>query len=267
MRTFAPLPASRAAVIRDLLQDRKTRRTERAFVLESVKPICELLAAGSPALLSIVVTPAFLEQAEPAARALLEQAAPRVFLCQERAYRKLSDLTTAPGLLAVVRPPTWDEARLFKRDRLLGLYGECLQDPANVGAIIRTALAFELDALWLSPESADVFSPKVVRATAGAVLRLPMFTAPDPTVFTGQGCALLAAVPPGGASLSLRDLSELPPRSIVALGNESRGLSQAVLKAAAVRFHIPVSAKVDSLNVAASAAIALFHFSGLRGKP
>lgn len=50
---------------------------------------------------------------------------------------------------------------------MLGLYGESLQDPTNVGTIVRTAAAFGLDGLWLSPDSADVFNPKIVRATAG----------------------------------------------------------------------------------------------------
>src|SRR5579885_740649 len=172
MPTFATLPAARAAAIRELLRDRKAREAERAFVLEAVKPILELLDRDSPLLLALVVTREFVDRAEPAVLARLERAAARVSLCPERAYRKLSDLTSAPGLLAVVRSPAWDEAKLFRRTRLLGLYGEGLQDPANVGAIIRTALAFEADALWLSPDSADPLSPKVVRAAAGAVVSL-----------------------------------------------------------------------------------------------
>ncbi len=264
MPTYRPLPAARAAAIRDLLQNRKAREAERAFVLESVKPILELVRGRSPALRMLVATPSFLERAAPATRALLEQAAPLVFLCRARLFEKLSDLATAPGLLAVVRKPDWDEARIFARHRLFGLYGESLQDPTNVGAIVRTALAFELDALWLSPDSADPFAPKVVRATAGAVLKLPIFTVADPSVFTAQACTLLASMPTGKAGRNLRDLAELPARAIIALGNESRGLSSAVLKGAAIRFSIPVSPTVDSLNVAAAAAIALFHFSGLR---
>lgn len=266
MPTFAPLPAARAAAIRDLLQDRRVREVERAFVLEAVKPILELLDRDSPLLLSLVVTQEFLDRAEPAILARLERAAARVSLCPERAYRKLSDLTSAPGLLAVVRSPAWDEAKIFKRTRLLGLYGEGLQDPANVGAIIRTALAFEADALWLSPDSADPLGPKVVRATAGAVAGLPVFQAADASRFVEQGCAILAAVPAGKGGRSLREIADLPPRSLVAFGNESRGLSEATLSRATVRFHIPVSRGVDSLNVAASAAIALYHLKGVEGK-
>ncbi|WP_447972339.1 TrmH family RNA methyltransferase [Nitrospira sp. Kam-Ns4a] len=264
MPTFASLPAGRAAAIRDLLRDRTAREAEDAFVLESPKPILELLDERAHSLLSIVVTPEFLDRSEPGVRARLEQAAPQVFLCRSHVYRKLSDLAAGPGLLAVVRKPHWEDARIFARSRLLGLYGESLQDPANVGAIIRTALAFELDALWLSPDSADPFGPKVVRATAGAVLRLPIFEAAGPSLFTTQACTLLASVPAGKGDRSLRDLTDLPARTVLALGNESRGLSPAALEAAAVRFTIPVSSQVDSLNVAAAAAIALFHFSGLR---
>lgn len=143
------------------------------------------------------------------------------------------------------------------------MYGEEIQDPANVGGIIRTAAAFGLDALWLSPGSADPFNPKVVRGTAGTLLTFPVFTLPDCQRLTQEGCALLAAEPPGPASKDLRTLTTRPKRSVLAFGNESRGLSLATQSLATLRFHIPLSKRVESLNVAASAAIAAFYFKGL----
>jgi TrmH family RNA methyltransferase len=172
-------------------------------------------------------------------------------------------VSSPAGLLAVVEQPAWNQAAILQRSQVLGLYGECLQDPANVGAIVRTALGFGLDALWLTPDSADVFNPKVVRATAGALLALPVFTIADVRHLTGQGCAILAAEPPGPSSRAIQDVAAIPARSILAFGNESRGLSETTTKRAALRFHIPVSPAVQSLNVAAAAAVAAFYFSRL----
>ena len=109
----------------------------------------------------------------------IEQSGCPVYVCQERMLRTLSDLTTPSGMLAVVRQPVWKEETILQRPELFAFYGECLQDPANVGPLIRTALAFGLDALWLSSDSADVFNPKVVRGTAGALLQLPIFYISD----------------------------------------------------------------------------------------
>ncbi|MGH7250635.1 MAG: TrmH family RNA methyltransferase [Nitrospiraceae bacterium] len=260
---FPTLPIAKAALIRDLLRKKKTRDAEQAFVLEGMKPILELLRANSPSLLAIVVTPACLGKGGASLQRALAQARPAVYTCRETVFETLSDVRTSPGMLAVLSQPEWDQAVIFKRPRLFCLYGECLQDPANVGTIMRTAVAFGVDALWLSSDSADVFSPKVVRATTGALLKLPVFSLNDVALFARHDCAILAADSSGKRSRRIDEIETIPARSVIALGNESRGLSQTPLDRAALRFHIPISREVESLNVAASAAIALFYFSGL----
>jgi len=198
---------------------------------------------------------------------VLKHATAQVYTCREALFGTLSDVHTSQGILAVVHQPDWNEQAILARPQLFGIYGECLQDPANVGAIIRTAAAFGVDACWFSPDSADVFNPKVVRATAGAVLKLPVFSLTDLGVFTRPRCTLLAAEPATVGSTDIHRIQQLPARVILALGNESRGLSEATLKQADRRVYIPVSPAVESLNVAASAAIALFYLGGLPRQP
>jgi len=265
MLLFPELPATKADLVRGLLRDKRTRDAARAFVIEGVKPIRELLAAGKESVRLLVVTETFLETCEPRFRRVLESARGSVYQCPARVFSKLADVVTPLGILAAVAQPRWDLSAILARPRLLGLYGECIQDPANVGAIIRTAGAFGLDAVWLTKDSADVFNPKVVRATAGMVLRVPTFTLQDTAVFEEHACSLLAAQIGHKASRAIHEITELPSRAILAFGNESRGLSQATLKQAAVRFNIPIAQGVESLNVAASAAIAAFYFRGLAG--
>jgi TrmH family RNA methyltransferase len=260
---FPPLPAARAAWIRELALYKNVRDAEQAFVMEGAKPVLELLRETSPAVLAVVVTSTYLETADHALRHTLARQRHSVFVCRDSVFAKLSHVTTAQGILAVVRKPSWEEEVLLARPQLLGMYGESLQDPTNVGVIIRTAAAFGLDGLWLTEDSVDVFNPKIVRATAGTLLKLPVFVVHDLDGLRRAPCALVAAESSGQQACPIDEISSIPSRTILAFGNESRGLSQTTLDQAALRFHIPISRAVDSLNVAASAAIAAFWFSRL----
>jgi RNA methyltransferase, TrmH family len=268
------LAATKAALIRDLVRHKKVRDAERLFIVEGSKPIEELLTSHAAYFHALVVTETSWSTADQSLVEALERSNCPVYVCQERVLATLSDLTTPSGMLAVVRQPVWDQAAVFRQPQLFGVYGECLQDPANVGPIIRTALAFGLNALWLSSDSVDVFNPKVVRASAGALLKLPIFYIPDVAlfagfdwVFAGFDCAILTAEVPSSHSCRIQDIRTLPSRVVVAFGNESRGLSASTLQHARLRFHIPIRPEADSLNVAAAAAIAAFHFSALPHDP
>jgi TrmH family RNA methyltransferase len=261
--SFPELPAAKAALIRELALHKQVRDTEQAFVLEGAKPILELLRMKSPAVLAVVVTTTYLDTSNHALQHALAQQGAKVLVCRESTFAKMSDLTTAQGILAVLRKPAWHEDDIFTKPQVLGIYGESLQDPTNVGTIIRTASAFGLDALWLSTESADPFNPKIVRATAGTLLKLPVLSTNDASRFTKHACSILAADASGKRTRRLDEIATIPAKSVIALGNESRGLSQPTLEQAALRFHIPISQEVESLNVAVSAAIAAYHFSRL----
>ncbi len=257
--SFAELTAAQSSRIKRLLKEKQARDTDRVFVMEGAKPIRELLRVKSPAIEAVVVTQPYLDICEPAVlRSLGTQS---VFLCRNTLFEKLSGATTSQGILAVIRKPAWDQATIFKRPQVLGIYGECLQDPTNVGTIIRTAAAFGLDGLWLSADSADVFNPKIVRATAGTLLKLPVFVVKDASVLARSQCVLLAADSSGKHARRMDEITSIPAKTLIAVGNESRGLSSDTLRTAAIRFHIPISQDAESLNVAASAAIAAYYFS------
>ena len=263
---FPPLPAAKATQIRELLRDRKRREAEQAFILEGEKPIAELLRASPTALTTLVVTAEFVERCEPGLRRMLERGAAPLYQARASQLDGLSDVRTSPGILAVARRPVWKESVLLAKPRLFGIYAEELQDPTNLGGLIRSALAFGVDALWLSAGSVDVWNPKVVRGTAGAVLSLPIFAGAKAEALQGADCVLMAACPQGKRSQDIREIDTLPAKAIMLLGNESRGLSERLLNLAALRFHVPIDPAVESLNVATAAAIALYHFSGLRKK-
>lgn len=250
-----------------MLERKWTRDHEQAFVVEGARPVTELLRKQSPALTLIVLSLGFLlKQSGDVAHLLRHSHAP-VYELDAHLFERLSDVESTQGILAIVQKPRWIERTIFDQPHVFGLFGDQVQDPGNVGTLIRIAAALGVDALWLTRDSADVFSPKIVRATAGAVLGLPIFQCIGPRTFVEHQCALLAAETSSSGSTPIRDIRSIPARAVVAVGNESRGLGKAALDMAALRFHIPIQKDVESLNVAAAAAISLFYLSGLPREP
>ncbi len=253
-----------ASRIRQLLRDKKARSIEGAFVFEGAKSCRDLIHESPESILSLIVSPRFLSVETQADRRARTKLPGSQFLCPDADFDKLTDVEMPQGILAIVRQPRWDEAQVFKQSRVLGLYGDRLQDPANVGAIIRTAAALNLSGVWLSADSADHFSPKVVRATAGTILRFPVFQIRDFRTFSSYGCDIYAAVLDSADRVPIKSIRTIPSRLMIAVGNEGAGLALDIVKASRVRFSIPLAEGVESLNVAATAAISAFYFSGLR---
>jgi len=261
--SFPLLTRSQGAHIRELLLDRRVRAQDGAFVVEGAHAVRDLLTRYPEQILTIVTAHGYLPKDGQGDRLVRLASSAQQYSCSDPQFSKLSDLETPQGILAVVRQPLWDEGEVFRQPTVLGIFGEQLQDPANVGAIIRTAAALNVSALWLTPESADVYHPKVVRATSGMLLALPIFTAKDVSGLIRQGCQIFAAEVTGDGTVSIDEIHQAPRKLVLAVGNESRGLSAQLRRQATTRFTIPLSREVESLNVAATVAIATFYFSRL----
>ena len=262
----APLPLltrSQGARIRELLLDRRARTQEGAFVVEGAHAVRDLLTRYPEQILTIVTAHGYLPKEGQSDRLVRLASSTQQYSCPDIQFSKLSDLDRPQGILAVVRQPTWEEEHVLRQPAVLGIFGEQLQDPANVGAIIRTAAALNVSALWLTPESADVYQPKVVRATSGVLLALPIFSAKDVSGLIRQGCQIFAAEVTGDETVQIDEIHQAPRKLVLAVGNESRGLSALIRRQATTRFTIPISRDVESLNVAATVAIATFYFSRL----
>jgi TrmH family RNA methyltransferase len=261
------LTRSQAARLRDLLLDRRVRAQEGAFVVEGSHAVRDLLTRYPEQILTIIAAHGYLQKEGQSDRLVRLVSSTKQYSCSDLQFSRLSDLDQPQGILAVVRQPTWDEGKVLRQPTVLGIFGEKLQDPANVGAIIRTAAALNASALWLTPESADVYQPKVVRATSGMLLALPIFVSRDLSGLIREGCQIFAAEVTGDGTVSIDKIQQAPKKLVLAVGNESRGLSAQTRAQATTRFTIPLSRDVESLNVAATVAIATFYFSRLpKGK-
>lgn len=257
------LTHAQSGLIRHLLQEKKVRKQEGAFVVEGAKACFDLIRCHPDAIRSITVSPQYLRLEQPSDRHVRSALDCKQFFCSDTAFHKLSDVEAPQGILAVVRQPQWDPVRIFAQGVVRGIYGDRLRDPANVGAIIRTAAAMNLSGVWLSEDSVDPFSPKVVRATVGTILTLPVFSTQSVQQMARNGCDIYSALVPSTDTIPIRNIQTISRRMMIAVGNEGIGLSEEVIQLSRVKFSIPLAAQVESLNVAATVAIAAFHLCGL----
>ena len=171
---------------------------------------------------------------------------------------KLSEGKTEDGVWAVFEMKNADEAGIFAADKLLVL--QDVQDPNNMGAIMRTALGFGYDNVVVSAKCADVFSRKVIRTSMTASVKLNVLKVADMVGFTQKlnekGFTTVAACLDGASELGTVKTS-LPVALYI--GNEGNGLSDDVIESCKIRLKIPMSERIESLNAAVSAAVLMWE--------
>ncbi len=170
------------------------------------------------------------------------------------------------GIAALVHPPTFSSATLFEGSAPLILVLETLQDPGNVGTLIRSAEAFAVSAILLLPGTASPWNPKALRASAGSAFRVPAIAATETEaleLLTQHHITAIAAVARDGMPVS-----EAPLAGPCALfiGNEGAGLSETLLAGAAYRITIPMPGHVESLNAAIAGSLLLYEASRQRAR-
>lgn len=171
-------------------------------------------------------------------------------------FSEIASTETSQGVLALVEPPKWTLGDLFKGVPLVVVL-DALQDPGNVGTIIRTAEAFGATGVVLLKGTAHAANPKTLRASAGSLFRLPHVGGLEPDELIGEakkrGLTCFAASSDGGIPLSQAPIER---GCLIVLGSEAHGVSP-VLREASEELRIPTGA-VESLNVSAAAAVVLY---------
>ena len=232
----------------------RERREQQLFLLEGTHLLEEACATDYP-LATLCCTPDWQSRHQQ----LWEQAcnqAERAELVSPEVLKAIATTVHPDGVVATAKRDGTGGIPL-RSGLMLAL--ETMQDPGNLGTIIRTAAATGADGLWLSEDSVDIDNPKVLRASAGQWFRLPMAVSPDLTAVVRE-CQqhltqVVATVP--SAKMTYWELDLRRP-TLILLGNEGAGLS-AELEALAVPVRIPVSPGVESLNVAIAAALILYE--------
>ncbi len=244
------------------LQSGKGRRQHRLFVAEGGNAVAAALAARWP--LRELLLPDNDDARDWGELAASVGVPSR--LLDEELFADLNEANSATEVLALAHLPQQNERDENALSRVLAssvgndftLILDGLGDPNNVGALLRTADAAGVSRAVATSQTADAFSPRAVRASAGSVFHLPPFEIETESlveVLRAQKIEIAVAVAHGGDDL-LR--VKWPRRVALVLGHETRGLSQELENAASLRVTIPMFGRAESLNVAAAGAIALY---------
>ena len=243
-----------ACAVRD---SEKQRAADGVFFAEGPKLILELCKNCAPA--AVYATEAALART-PALAALdgvTTLVAPHV-------AEKLAGTKYSQGVFALLQTPAPPTQILHSARRLLALEG--VQDPGNVGTLLRSAAAFGFDGVLLGPGCAAPFAPKTLRASMGAAGRLPVLVVSDlPAALTalrGRGVTCLAA-----ALYHSRPLDEVgtdfPGGVCLVIGSEGQGLTDAAVAACDAAVRIPMTDLVESLNAGVAGSVLLWQFRGV----
>ncbi len=239
-----------------VLKNKRAREAEGRFLVEGVR-LCEE-ALRSPAEVEQVL---FAREATESDRLrhLIERYRARGVLIQEtdrRALQAFCEAVSPQGIVAVVRRQRWDRGSGPEGPAVIL---DQIRDPGNVGMILRTSEAAGVSSVYLTEGSVELHNPKAVRASMGAIFRVPAFERVGLTetlsLLRGEGFRILAADVRAG--LSYRDVR---PGGRVALlfGGEATGLGPEARRLVDEVVHIPMQGEVESLNVAVAAGILLF---------
>lgn len=230
----------------------KERREQQVFLLEGTHLIEEACALDIP-LITVCYTEAWQGQ-HPDLWQQLQ--APRIELVSPEVLSAIATTVEPDGIVATTAH-FHTQSVSFQQ---LGLVLETIQDPGNLGTIIRTAAAAGVDGLWLSRDCVDLESPKVLRSSAGQWFRLPMSVNPtlkaDLLACKQDGMQIIATVPT--ATQTYWDIDFSQP-SIILMGNEGAGLSADLMDLADQQVTIPLAPGVESLNVAIATALILYE--------
>ena len=254
----------------------KKRKTDGVFVVEGIKMITE---APSASVVQLFVSASFARRMEGERHRVLpvrgrrgemkRKEENRIFslpvkpeVVSDEVFARMSDTQSPQGVLAVLKQPGYTLEQILdggKKAPLLLLL-EHLQDPGNLGTILRSAEGAGVSGVILSADSVDLFNPKVVRSTMGAIFRLPFFYAENfsQTIcdIKKKGIRIFAADLEGSRDYDLEDYTA---PSAFLIGNESRGLSEEAKALADRRIFIPMEGKLESLNAAVSAAVLVYE--------
>ena len=237
----------------------RTRREEGCFVVEGIRMVAE---APADRLEAVYASDSFL--AAGGAEKLSGISYTEV---SDAAFKAMAETQTPQGVLAVVRMKPWEEQEIYGNPHALLVILENLQDPGNLGTILRAGEGAGVTGVIMSRETVDIYNPKVIRSTMGSIYRVPFLISEDLSAVMEQchahGIKTCAAHLRGTMDYDRADYRE---KSAFLIGNEAAGLSDALSGQADTLVKIPMLGKVESLNAAVAASVLLYEAARQRRK-
>ena len=238
--------------IQKLQKSGKERRKQQRFVIEGIRMFREI---PPQCLDKVFVTEQFYEKNKE----LFSDITPED-LISESVFEKLSETETPQGVLATVKMTEYEfEKMITCRENPVFLVLENLQDPGNLGTILRTAEGAGVDGVIMSRDTVDIYNPKVVRSTMGALFRMPF-------CYVEDICQAVKEMQKAGICVYAAHLDgegfyekDYKKATAFLIGNEGNGLTDAITSLADEKIRIPMMGKVESLNAAIAATLMAYE--------
>lgn len=238
-----------------LTQKSKQRKEQQQFLIEGKREISLALEAGY-LIEQLFICPDILSEAE------VEKlfSGYKCTAISTQVYEKLTYRSSTEGILALAQCKNHALSGVeFQKAHPLVLVAEAPEKPGNIGALLRTADAAGVDAVYIANPKTDLYNPNIIRSSVGTVFTIPIFMGSSEEIrshLQQQGfaiyCAALTASQP-------YDQVSYKGRTAIVVGTEDTGLSPTWLKASTQNIIIPMQGKIDSMNVSVSAAILIFE--------
>jgi TrmH family RNA methyltransferase len=246
------------------LRGAKERRNSRQFVAEGLQCAREALSAykkdlyfQAPLIDTLFLTTNGRLKIEQHQDLALPSSL-NVIDVNDEVMRQMSETITPQGILAICSISENDLSSIELNGKRRFIYLSEVQDPGNAGTILRSADAFGMDAVITSPGSVDMFSPKVVRSTAGSLWHIPVFEGVELSEILKLNVHAISLGADGSRALS----NYHPSSDVLAIfGNEARGLSDLDSVSGVELVKIPMPGNAESLNLSAAATIVMYHLS------
>ena len=246
----------------------KARNKEKVYVIEGIKMFEEVCDCKDAKLIKAFVAESFFEtlssQKNDFYKKLLQQ---EYEVVSDKVFKEISETMTPQGILAIVKQPEYTLEQILSGDLINLIVLEDLRDPGNLGTIIRTAEGAGVTGIILSKASVDVFNPKVIRSTMGAIYRVPFVYVEDiqdtlqklkEKQITMYATHLHAT--------HYYDEVTYGNKTAVLIGNEANGLSKESAEQSDELIKIPMEGKVESLNAGVATAIMIYEIYRQRRK-
>ena len=235
----------------------KQRKEQKLFVAEGLR-VCEDAMLSGVEITNLIITENALKKYKDKVEKLIDYAN-SVSLVNNSIFSLLSDTKTPQGVLCVIK--TLDKVSLFDKIKCNGkfLALDNLQDPTNMGTILRTAEAVGINGIILSADCCDIYSPKVVRGSMGAVFRIPYIIVDEISDYLKSNPTVnsYAAVVNSNAKKVTEITFESP--CVIAIGNEGNGLKNDTIESCNEKITIPMAGRAESLNAAVAASILMWE--------
>ncbi len=239
-----------------LQKQSRQRKKTKTFIVEGLKMLSE--AAEHKTLKHIYISDFMLEKVSDTLDELLENYPYEVV--SDSVFKQISDTVTTQGILGIADMPQYELTEILDDKKHMWLLLDDLRDPGNLGTIMRTAEGAGMSGVIMSKESVDLFNPKVVRSTMGAIFRVPFYYSDDliRTIekIQEKGYKVYGTAMKGSV---VYDEPDYTKGAAIVIGNEANGISDKVFDALDARIRIPMAGQLESLNAAVSAAIVMYE--------